>query len=178
MHLINVCTNTHLNTENQDQSNYGFSWSPLINSNYSPSNDYKRIYEAFTFKPTQSIYLSYQGMYDTYPNNGFMFTLDSRDTLEYIQRNLSMLKRMEWIDRQTRALIVDFTTFNPNVNLFLFNTILVEFLSSGTVLTSSRFDAINLFSVAFVHYMVVLANIIFMLMMVAFMVNSLKMLLK
>jgi polycystin 1L2 len=117
-------------------------------------------------------------MYDTYPNNGFMFTLDSRDTLEDIQRNLTMLKRMEWIDRQTRALIVDFTTFNPNVNLFLFNTILIEFLSSGTVLASCRFDAINLFSVAIVHYMVILANIVFMLMMVAFMVYSLKTLLK
>ena len=50
------------------------------------------------------------------------------------------------IDRQTRAVKVEFSIFNPNINLICVAEIIVEFLPSGSILTSSRFDPINLFT--------------------------------
>jgi polycystin 1L2 len=69
-----------------------------------------------------------------------------RGKLSYIQGNLSLLKQMNWVDRQTRAVLVEFSAYNPNINLVMVSTILVEFLSSGSLLTKAQFDPLNLFS--------------------------------
>ena len=53
---------------------------------------------------------------------------------------------MNWIDRQTRAVFVEFSVYNPNTNLIMVSTILVEFLSSGSILATARFDPLNLFN--------------------------------
>jgi polycystin 1L2 len=68
-----------------------------------------------------------------------------RGKLSYIQGNLSLLRQMNWVDRQTRAVLVEFSAYNPNINLVMVSTILVEFLSSGYILTKSQFDPLNLF---------------------------------
>lgn len=41
-----------------------------------------------------------------------------------------------WIDRQTRAVFVEFTIYNSNVNLFTYVSLPVEFLETGGVLLS------------------------------------------
>ena len=69
-----------------------------------------------------------------------------RGKLSFIQGNLSLLRQMNWIDRQTRAIFVEFSVYNPNINLVMVSTILVEFLSSGSILTSAQFDPLNLFN--------------------------------
>ena len=53
---------------------------------------------------------------------------------------------MDWIDRQTRAVFIEFSAYNANLNLVMVSTILIEFLSGGSILTSARFDPLNLFS--------------------------------
>jgi polycystin 1L2 len=68
-----------------------------------------------------------------------------RGKLSYIQGNLSLLKQMNWVDRQTRAVLVEFSAYNPNINLVMVSTILVEFLASGSLLTKAQFDPLNLF---------------------------------
>ena len=69
-----------------------------------------------------------------------------RGKLSYIQGNLSLLQQMNWIDRQTRAVFVEFSVYNPNIDLVMVSTILVEFLPSGSIITSAKFDPLNLFS--------------------------------
>ncbi len=68
-----------------------------------------------------------------------------RGKLSYIQGNLTLLKEMNWIDRQTRAVFIEFSVYNPNVNLIMVATILVEFLPTGLILKSVRFDPLNVF---------------------------------
>jgi polycystin 1L2 len=53
---------------------------------------------------------------------------------------------MQWIDRQTRAVLIEFSAYNPNINLVMVSTILVEFLPAGSILTLAKFDPLNLFS--------------------------------
>jgi polycystin 1L2 len=128
---------------NQDNANYGFGWSQF-DPKYTPSNGYQSIYKAFQYKTADSLQGSpIQGIYNTYDGSGYLYEM--RGKLSYIQGNLSLLKEMNWVDRQTRAVLVEFSAYNPNINLVMVSTILVEFLSSGTLLTKANFDPLNLF---------------------------------
>jgi len=103
------------------------------------------MYDAFQYQDSNSLQgLPIQGQYSTYDGSGYLYEL--RGQLSFIQGNLSLLKQMEWIDRQTRAVFIEFSVYNPNINLVMVSTILVEFLPSGSILTLSRFDPLNLFA--------------------------------
>jgi polycystin 1L2 len=128
----------------QDNANYGFGWSQF-DSTYTPLNGYESIYEAFQFKTADTLQgSSIQGIYNTYDGSGYLYEM--RGKLSYLQGNLSLLKEMNWVDRQTRAVLVEFSAYNPNINLVMVSTILIEFLSSGSLLTKANFEPLNLFS--------------------------------
>jgi len=58
----------------------------------------------------------YWGRLAVYGGGGYIQLLpNSSDALE---RALRQLQTNEWIDAGTRAVFVDFTTYNPNENLF------------------------------------------------------------
>ena len=52
---------------------------------------------------------------------------------------------MKWIDRQTRAIFIQMVTFNPNINLFSYITILFEILPSGNMVNSMVINPIKLY---------------------------------
>jgi hypothetical protein len=58
----------------------------------------------------------YSGYVGNYPSSGFSITLASRkaDSLAIIED----LKINKWIDELTRAVLIDFTVYNGNINLF------------------------------------------------------------
>lgn len=60
--------------------------------------------------------IAYSGAIGEYPGNGYMMNLgEFRADSEAILADLFTNK---WIDDKTRAIIVDFTVYNGNVNLF------------------------------------------------------------
>ena len=109
-----------------------------------PPYGYESIYNSFQYQDYNQLEGSpVSGKFDTYDGSGYVYEL--RGKLSYIQGNLSFLREINWIDRQTRAVFVEFSVYNPNINLVMVSTILVEFLSSGSILTTARFDPLNLF---------------------------------
>ena len=59
---------------------------------------------------------SYDGQISEYGGGGFTQVLpltgnEAKDVIQYLKDNL-------WIDRGTRAVFVDFTVYNANINLF------------------------------------------------------------
>jgi len=58
--------------------------------------------------------------------------------------NVSMLRQLSWLDKQTRAVIIQMSLYNPNVNLFVFVTILAEFLPTGGVFPSASVEPLSL----------------------------------
>ena len=48
------------------------------------------------------------------------------------------------LPRYTRAVFVEFTVYNAQVNLFGIVTLLAEFLNSGGIVTSHRIEPMNL----------------------------------
>ena len=137
-----ICTD-NLNSHSQLRDDFGFGWSQF-NESYIPPNGYQSIYNAFQYRDATSLQgSSFQGLFNTYEGSGYVYEL--RGKLDYLQRNLTLLQEMNWIDRQTRAVLAEFSVYNPNMNLIMVSTILVEFLPSGSILTLARFDPLNLF---------------------------------
>ena len=60
--------------------------------------------------------MSHKGYMNTYGGGGFVATL-SKDYATTVAI-LADLKKNLWIDRATRAVFLDFTVYNANLNIF------------------------------------------------------------
>ena len=78
----------------------------------------------------------------TYSSGGYAYELRGR--LSSVRGNLSELHRLGWIDGRTRAVFIQFTIYNANVQLFTAGTLLAEILPTGGFETQSRFDPLPL----------------------------------
>merc|ERR1719261_1483074 len=69
------------------------------------------------------------GSFGEYPGEGYVFEfpLVQGDALDMI----NLLEEWQWVDVQTRAIILEVVTFNPNVNIIATNRILFEFGPTG-----------------------------------------------
>ena len=106
-----------------------------------------RIHKSFQYSSQSDLNnLPLQSKYNTYSGGGYVFEL--RGKLSYLKANLSLLQQHKWIDKQTRAVLFEFSIFNPNINLIQVCTILVEFLPTGSLLKYHEFNQIDLFNVS------------------------------
>ncbi|CAG5091366.1 Oidioi.mRNA.OKI2018_I69.PAR.g13008.t1.cds [Oikopleura dioica] len=78
----------------------------------------------------------------TYPASGYTKDLGRNKTKT--TEILHDLKKDLWIDRGTRALFIDFTVYNPNINLFCVVKLVAEFPATGGVITSQKFSTVKL----------------------------------
>ena len=141
--FIAACTKDY-NAFTQDYESYGFGWQ-TFSPTYVPPNGFQSIYDSFQFQTSENLQgLPLVGLHNTYEGNGYVYEM--RGSLSYLRGNLSLLEAMSWIDEHTRAVFIEFASYNANINLLMVSTILVEFLPAGSVLTSFRFDPLNLFN--------------------------------
>lgn len=64
-----------MNTNSQDEADYGFGWSQF-NSNYTPSNGYESMYEAFQFRDAHTLGgSSISGQFYTYDGSGYLYQM-------------------------------------------------------------------------------------------------------
>ncbi|KAL3211152.1 hypothetical protein MRX96_000836 [Rhipicephalus microplus] len=66
------------------------------------------------------------------------------DPNDKIKERLDYLEKSDWIDGGTRAVFVEFSVYNAQVNLFGVVTIVAEFHPGGGVIPNVRIDAIRL----------------------------------
>ena len=106
-------------------------------SQYSPST-----YRSFQYVDGDQLdSYAYTGNHQTYRSGGYVYELRGR--LSDLKANLSQLRQLEWIDNRTRAVIIQFPLYNPNVQLFTSVTLVVEFLSTGGLYPQSRFEPLS-----------------------------------
>jgi hypothetical protein len=86
----------------------------------------------------------YMTDFNTYLGDGYVFNLTG--SLNELQSNLTLLQKSNWIDRQTRAIFIQFLLFNPNINMFAYLNILFELLPSGNMINSIQINTIQLFA--------------------------------
>ncbi|KAM9363379.1 polycystin-2 [Symphorus nematophorus] len=85
---------------------------------------------------------SYWGQVSKYGGGGYYQDLSRTKEESTIQ--LQFLKDNLWLDRGTRAVFLDFSVYNANINLFCIARLLVEFPATGGVVTSWQFQTVRL----------------------------------
>ena len=123
---------------------------------YSPSNEEYRSFApgwqsstSLSFTSTISNAFAYQsskeldswtyiGTHATYEGSGFVY--EFRGRLTDIRENLTLLRQLSWIDQQTRAILIQFSLYNPNTEQFTAVTLAAEFLANGGVFGHGRFE--------------------------------------
>lgn len=125
---------------NEDKDHYQPGWVNQTDEDYTST-----IVKAFQYQSSEALdtYV-YVGDHGNYAGGGYVYELRGR--LAEIHGNISLLHQLSWIDNRTRAIIIQMTLYNPNVQLFTAMTFLAEFLPVGGVFTQARFEPIDLSS--------------------------------
>ena len=89
---------------------------------------------------------STSGLISRYGGGGYVLDFDLNRTAAESQ--LKVLKDNLWLNRGTRAVFLDFTVYNANINLFCQIKLIVEFPASGGAVTSKRFQSVKLIRVS------------------------------
>ncbi|XP_063886174.1 polycystin-1-like protein 2 isoform X1 [Scylla paramamosain] len=79
------------------------------------------------------------GRLGSYTGGGYVLHL--KGTSSELLRRLNHLQHLGWIDRYTRAVMLEFSVYNANVNLFGIATIMAEFHPGGGIRPYWRFDS-------------------------------------
>ena len=82
--------------------------------------------------------------------NGGGYALDLLNDYSTARQQIKELKQLGWVDRGTRAIFLDFTLYNGNVNLFCHVQLIVEFPATGGAVTSRYFSSVKLIRVSFI----------------------------
>lgn len=109
------------------------------------------------------------GLQGTYGGGGYVADLGIHRT--YANVILDELYNNLWIDRQTRAVFVEFTQYNSNTNLFTFVSLMTEFPQTGGVLTTAHVYPLRVYQhVGSFGVFIFLCEIVFMICALAFFV--------
>ena len=88
--------------------------------------------------------MPYAGNHATYGGGGFVMELPlDNGTVS----QLNDIKNTDWLDDHTRVVFVEFTLYNPNIDLFSVVMILMEFTNIGGV-----FPSLHIFTAKLDHY--------------------------
>lgn len=129
---------------NEENQLFSPGWTYVLNSTTETIGNYSdSIRRAFMYNSSEHLdTYSYIGEHATYGAGGYVY--EFRGKTSEIMANLSLLRELSWLDMQTRGVIIQMSLYNPNVNLFIFVTILAEFLPTGGIYPTARVEPMTL----------------------------------
>ncbi len=86
--------------------------------------------------------LPYTAKLDIYGGGGYVYRLNGPQ--KTIKKDLFTLQQHHWVNNHTRALFLEFSVFNAQVNLFGICTIVAEFIPGGGIMPFYRIDGVRL----------------------------------
>ena len=78
------------------------------------------------------------------------------DEVDLIKENLPMKFSLLPIDNQTAAVFVEFTLFNPNINMYQYCSVVFEKLISGGFVNTAQFVPLDLVNSEFLSSKIIL----------------------
>lgn len=92
--------------------------------------------DAYKYKTASELHeIPFTGEYDVYGGGGYVQDLpNNRDTVNSV---LGEITKYRWLDRSTRAVLIEFSLYNSNINLLAYAMFSVEFTDTGTVLAKT-----------------------------------------
>ncbi|XP_062900047.1 polycystin-1-like protein 1 isoform X3 [Mobula hypostoma] len=94
-------------------------------------------------KPARGANISQCGQFNCLKGKGSIINLGRTRNEAYA--TLLALKKTKWIDRYTRAVIVEFTLYNPPTNLFTIVSLLAELPPSGGILSLVHIESVRIY---------------------------------
>jgi hypothetical protein len=141
--IVSICEEDY-SLFNEEKGSFQPGW-----TNETSTEDYDDEYSSTILKAFQNessdeldTYV-YVGEFQTYAGGGYVY--EFRGSLANLQSNLSTLHQLGWIDTKTRAIFIQLTLYNPNVQLFTSITLLVEFLATSSIYPSALIEPINFY---------------------------------
>ncbi|CAJ1078835.1 polycystic kidney disease protein 1-like 2 [Xyrichtys novacula] len=150
--------------EAEDTGSYDPGWNSSAGDNisYSMSTSWKYQTQA------QLRAYPFWGKLELYRGGGFVVELGP--DLQNASSTLEDLFRNKWLDLYTRAIFVEFTVYNANVNLFCIVTLLLETAGVGAFQFYSELQSVRLYqSTGALYFFVMAAEIIYMLFILYYM---------
>ncbi|XP_038662286.1 polycystic kidney disease protein 1-like 2 [Scyliorhinus canicula] len=157
---------------NEDLSEYSIQWNVTASQN-SSDLDYVWQYWSQTELRSYPIW----GKLAMYRGGGYIAKLGTNAQNAY--RVLQYLFDNTWLDTYTRAIFVEFTVYNANVNLFCIATLMLESNAVGAFFTHATLQSIRLYQYTDgLHIFVVAAEVAYFLFLIYYMVIQGKLLKK
>ncbi|XP_072431734.1 polycystin-1-like protein 1 [Chiloscyllium punctatum] len=101
------------------------------------------------------------GQFNCYRGTGSVINLSR--TRHKTSATLLTLKETRWINQNTRAVMVEFTLYNPPTNLFTTVSLLAEFPPLGGVLPSARIESVSIYQKnSVVNYFIMAFELLFL----------------
>ena len=92
--------------------------------------------------------------------------------LNDLQNKLEILKKIYWIDLQTRSLLIQFSTINPNIKLFSYNTINYEFFPTGYIVKEVSFKPMIIFQDEWENPLIFIFKMVLIIFILYFVINE------
>ncbi|KAJ1062116.1 hypothetical protein K5549_008458 [Capra hircus] len=123
----------------EDTKNYSGSWNRVS------KRDTDQTAGGFTYRPPEKrwAYSSY-GLLHTYGSGGYAFYFFPTEQQFNSTLRLSELQKGHWLDEKTWSVIVELTTFNPDISLLCSVSVLFEVSQLGVVNTSLHAHSFSL----------------------------------
>ena len=126
--------------ETEERENFQVNWTPIKNASYEPKT---RTELSFTQQDvSEGFYV--EGLLGSYPPRGYISSLGKYSSK--VIQTLNTLKDTNWIDRFTRALLIDTVTYNANTNLFTRIKIIIEQTPFGNTIIHGKIRSFVLYS--------------------------------
>ena len=142
--MFEVCYDGYVG-ENEDKTPYSKpGWKPTDNST-SHDELLRLCPKPWRYhNPRKSDVVPKWGQFSFYPGGGFVADLGYENATSF--RIMKNLQNNHWLDRQTRTVIMEFSAFNPSVNVLGIATYFYEVEASGYTATLTSIDVVSLYS--------------------------------
>ena len=152
----------------EEDRNFTVGW--VLGENHVPA--ISRVNKTFVYHSSFKLKgLPYYGKRQLYGGGGYVADLGTS------QRQASQLVddllKHDWIDLYTRAVFLEYTVYNPNINLFAFVNFLMEFPATGSVMPYPRVTSFHVYSgLGAIGTVLIIAQLIFTCVIIYFIVHE------
>lgn len=138
-HVVSECAGFG-NLINEDSLYYSTQWKGNLTMASRVPQEYKYL------TASQLNGFPFWGQLDWYGGGGYVVPLIAKryEDGEKLIKKMTQLEKSRWIDKDTRAVFIEFGTYNAQVNLFVVVTVLAEFLPGGGIVPYYHIDPIKL----------------------------------
>ena len=164
------CT-TKYHGASEDRGSYAFAWTMDPNNTQNSGRNL-----AYKYLPETSPFFFF-GHFGIYPSGGYSLNLGNTRTSAYDA--VLQAKEGDWLDGNTRAVLVEFNVLVPNLNLFTAVKIALEFSNIGNVVATLDFSTLRLYSyVGAKAILLLMAQIILVLIIIYITVREVRSMIK